>query len=85
VELAECARASLRRLGARLPGDESPYFNSPIVADRFEGSDASWIARELKAHRVLISARHNNLRVSPHFYNNEDDIQRLARALHSIL
>ena len=85
LELAECARASLRRLGARLPGDESPYFNSPIVAARFEGRDASWIAREMKARRVLISARHNNLRVSTHFYNNEEDIERLARELKSVL
>jgi len=85
LELAEATRAALRRLGAHLPGDESPHFRSPIVAARFEQRPASLLAQELKARRILVSARHNNLRVSTHFYNNEADIERLARALASIL
>jgi selenocysteine lyase/cysteine desulfurase len=30
---------------------------------------------------VLVAARHCNLRVSPHFYNDESDLARLAEAL----
>jgi selenocysteine lyase/cysteine desulfurase len=30
---------------------------------------------------VLVAARHGNLRVSPHFYNDEADLARLAEAL----
>ena len=85
LELAERTRKRLRRLGARLPSDESPHFVSPIVAARFEDRDASRMAQELKARKILISARHGNLRVSTHFYNNEEDIERLERGLRSLV
>jgi selenocysteine lyase/cysteine desulfurase len=32
---------------------------------------------------VLVAARHGNLRVSPHFYNNDQDLERLREALGS--
>jgi cysteine desulfurase/selenocysteine lyase len=80
-ELAELTRAALRRLGARLAYDESPHFDSGIVAARFERKDASQIARQLKTRNILISARHGNLRISTHFYNNEDDVKRLETEL----
>jgi selenocysteine lyase/cysteine desulfurase len=35
----------------------------------------------LQARKVLVAARHGNLRVSPHFYNDETDLARLAEAL----
>ena len=85
LELADYARASLRRLGARLPGDEQPHFESPIVAARFEEGDASAIARELRTRGVLISARHGFLRISTHFYNNEDDVDRLGSELRRLV
>ena len=84
MELAEATRAALRRLGAFLPSEHSPHFRSPILAARFEGKPAARLAQELKARRILVSARHNHLRVSTHFYNNEEDIERLARALESL-
>ena len=54
---------------------------SPIIAARFDGHDASELARRLKERRVLVSARHGNLRVSAHFYNTEQDLDRLAEEL----
>jgi selenocysteine lyase/cysteine desulfurase len=83
--LAHALRVRLRRLGAQLPYDESPHFDSPIIAARFEGSDASELARRLKERRVLVSARHGNLRVSAHFYNNEADFDRLEAELRPLL
>ena len=76
---AEC-RERLCALGA-----EVADFDSPIVAARFPGIDASPLARELKARRVLVSARHGNLRVSPHFYNNQQDLDRLESVLRECL
>jgi selenocysteine lyase/cysteine desulfurase len=32
-----------------------------------------------------VAARHGNLRVSPHFYNDEADLARLAEALSRVL
>ncbi len=85
MELAGRARAVLGGLGARLLSDEAPHYDSPIVAARFEGTDAGALARELKSRRVLVSARHGNLRVSTHFYNNEEDLERLRRELSTLL
>ncbi len=59
--------------------------NSPIVACRFPGRDASELSRALQAHSVLSSARHGFLRISVHLYNNEQDVQDLARALRELL
>ena len=81
LELADKTRDVLRRSGATLLSDSSPYYNSPIVTARFDGRDASAIARELQARKVLVAARHGNLRVSPHFYNNEADLERFGNAL----
>jgi cysteine desulfurase/selenocysteine lyase len=81
MQLAEKTRDVLRRAGATLPGDSSPHFDSQIVTARFDGRDSSAIARELRSHRVLVAARHGNLRVSPHFYNNEADLARLAETI----
>jgi selenocysteine lyase/cysteine desulfurase len=58
---------------------------SQIVAAKFPGQDPSRLAKELKARRVLVAARHGYLRVSPHFYNNDEDLQRLEAELRKLL
>jgi selenocysteine lyase/cysteine desulfurase len=57
---------------------------SPIVAARFESRDVSALAKALKEQRVLVAARRGNLRVSPHFYNNEQDLETFAAALRKL-
>ena len=78
--LAESARQRLRRLGA-----EALDRGSQIVAAKFASRDPSRLARELKTRRVLVAARHGHLRVSPHFYNNEEDLDRLEEELRAAL
>jgi selenocysteine lyase/cysteine desulfurase len=85
MELAGKTRDVLRAAGAVLLADGSPHYDSQIVTGRFAGRDAPAIARELQARKVLVAARHGNLRVSPHFYNNETDLARLAEALSCVL
>jgi len=81
MELVAKTRQVLRNAGGVLPGDSLPHYDSQIVTARFPGRDAPAMAREMAARRVLLAARHGNLRVSPHFYNNEADLQRLEEAL----
>ena len=79
--LARQVRERLRVLG----GEPLPYDDSAIAAAQFPGRDASELAVELKRRGILVSARHGQLRVSTHFYNNEEDISRLAYALRELL
>ena len=78
--LAGSARERLRRLGA-----EPEENGSHIVAAKFPGVDSSKLARELKSKGVLVAARHGFLRVSPHFYNHEGDLDRLEQELRLVL
>ena len=79
--LAARSREVLRDGGASFASDSLPYYDSPILAARFEGRDVSRLAERLHEDRVVVSARHGALRVSPHFFNNEADIERLGESL----
>jgi cysteine desulfurase/selenocysteine lyase len=80
LDLAAKGREMLRQLGARVAD-----CGSPIVAARFDGRDVSALARALKEQRVLVAARRGHLRVSPHLYNNEQDLEIFERALRALL
>jgi len=55
--------------------------HSPITAAHFPDVDPAVLVQRLKEHRILASARHGCLRLSLHFYNNEEDIDRLMAVL----
>src|SRR3984957_2787054 len=80
LDLASKTRTILRQLGATVADCASP-----IVAARFEHREVSALARTLKEQRVLVAARRGHLRVSPHLYNNEQDLEVLERALRALL
>lgn len=83
MTLAESARDRLHRLGAE--PSVVAGLPSPIVAVRFPGRDPSALVRALKERHVLVAARHGGLRVSPHFYNDESDLDRLEEELRRTL
>ena len=84
-QLAADCRDVLRGLGGKLLHDERPHFNSGIIAARFGEHDAADLARRLKERNVLVSARHGNLRVSVHFYNSQEDLDRLGNELEKLV
>ncbi|MBN9657179.1 MAG: aminotransferase class V-fold PLP-dependent enzyme [Acidobacteria bacterium] len=79
LALASKTRAALRSIG----GEPLPFEDTAIIASHLPGRDASAVARALKQEGVMVSARHGLLRVSTHFYNDEQDIERLIAALQS--
>src|SRR6185295_9215181 len=76
LELAGKAREMLRGLGAEINADDSP-----IVTAILPGLDSGELVRSLREQRILVSARHGRLRVSPNFYNDETDLETLQEAL----
>jgi cysteine desulfurase/selenocysteine lyase len=75
----------LRRAGGKLGADRDAHYESPVVTARFEGKDARQLVRDLHAKKILAAARHGNLRVSPHFYNDESDLDRFEQELRRII
>jgi cysteine desulfurase / selenocysteine lyase len=76
LELAGMTADILRRLGASIENE-----HTHIVAANWPDRDASALAKKLQEQRIVVSARHGNLRVSPHFYNTEADLEKLRLAL----
>lgn len=85
LALAAYARTRLRSTKAQLLADTSPLYEGAIIAARWPGADSVQLARDLKQRRILVAARHGNLRISTHFYNNERDVEALVEALHELL
>jgi selenocysteine lyase/cysteine desulfurase len=80
AELAARLRDALSDIGR--PVLELAKLNrSTIVAVPFEGADPQPLLAGLKERGITCSARDGNLRVAVHFYNHEDDIERLTGAL----
>src|SRR5918912_3082358 len=63
------------------PLEEERSRSSIIV---FKMPDALEIVRKLEEKKIVVSARGEGIRVSPHFYNNEEDIDILIRALRAL-
>jgi cysteine desulfurase/selenocysteine lyase len=80
LDLADKTRTIVRQLGATVAACASP-----IVAARFPNRDVSALTRALMEQRVVVAARRGHLRVSPHLYNNERDLEIFERALCALL
>lgn len=69
----------LQENGYRIYTPLEPESRSGIVT--FHHSNAPGLFEQLKSRRVHVSLRNGFIRVSPHFYNNEDDIDCLMELL----
>lgn len=83
MELADRLRDRLAESG-RPPLASPPENRSTIVALPLGDSDPAWLVERLKGKGVICRARDGNLRLSVHFYNNFDDIERLVAALEGV-
>src|SRR4051794_30019984 len=79
-ELAAALRVALADAGWD-PLDLPERNRSTIVSVPIAGSRSERLLAALAKHRVVGSVRDGNLRLSVHFYNHEDDIERLVNAL----
>jgi selenocysteine lyase/cysteine desulfurase len=81
LSVTEAACEQLRRSGAIVHGDRSPERTSGIVSFELPGQSPAAARKKLLELGVALSCRNGRLRISPHAYNNDDDIGRLVSAI----
>ncbi|AGA30492.1 aminotransferase class V-fold PLP-dependent enzyme [Singulisphaera acidiphila] len=85
LERAEAVREIARSAGWQVYGSTRGDDLSGIVALEREGVDPDVVVRRLRAAGVAVASRRGRLRISPHVYNNEEDLERLRMGLISDL
>jgi selenocysteine lyase/cysteine desulfurase len=81
LDLAEQVRELASSAGWQVHGSRRPGDLSGIVALERDGVDPAAAARRLREQGIVVCARRGKLRISPHVYNNADDLERLKTAL----
>jgi selenocysteine lyase/cysteine desulfurase len=76
LALADATADTLENLGALVA-----HRHTNIISARWENGAAARIHDALKKRRILVSARRGALRVSPHFYNDQSDLETLQTAI----
>jgi selenocysteine lyase/cysteine desulfurase len=70
---------SVKELNLQLQTPEEEQYRSGIV--NFKINEPQNVALKLGRKGIVVSARANGIRVSPHFYNTEEEIERLVKGI----
>ncbi|MBX6312016.1 MAG: aminotransferase class V-fold PLP-dependent enzyme [Isosphaeraceae bacterium] len=81
LDRAEAVREVARSAGWQIYGSTRPEDLSGIVALERAGVDPLAVVRRLRERGIALACRRGRLRISPHLYNNAEDLDRLAEGL----
>jgi cysteine desulfurase/selenocysteine lyase len=73
--LIEC----VKNLGLKLQTPEEPQYRSGVV--NFKIDKPKEVVQSLNRKGIIVSARAHGLRVSPHFYNTEEEIDKFVEEI----
>jgi cysteine desulfurase/selenocysteine lyase len=89
LSLTDTLIDGLQKLGLVLANSLNPKFRSGIVAFRFpedpQEKRLNALERHLFSKEIFVTVRRRNLRVSPHFYNTEQEIEILLKEVKNFL
>jgi selenocysteine lyase/cysteine desulfurase len=78
-DLTSSIKSAAKESGYVFGMPESPDRHGAMIS--LKSNDENGLVEALAADDIVTSCRAGNLRISPHFYNNDDDIETLFRAL----
>jgi cysteine desulfurase/selenocysteine lyase len=81
LEITDAACEKVRTAGAVIVSDRNPSRASGIVSFDLPGKDPQQVRAACRKDNVIVACRAGHLRVSPHVYTNEEDLERLVAAL----
>jgi cysteine desulfurase/selenocysteine lyase len=79
--LVQLLRRRLEEKGFEIITPVDPQRHAGIITARRPDIDASALFARLKQQGFLCSVRENRLRIAPHFYNTEEEVERFCAAL----
>ena len=81
-ELSDMLCDSLAAKNYDVVSSRKPGEKSAIVCIKHRGGiDSGEVFKKLESENVIVSARGDRVRIAPHFYNDQSDIERLVEAL----
>jgi len=83
LTLGEIASERLKAAGAEILNPRDGLHNTGIVCFRWPGEEPGAVRDRCLEQNVVLSCRGAGLRISPHGYNNADDLDQLIAALTS--
>ena len=81
LDRAQRVREIARSAGWDIYGSTQPEDHSGIVAIENHDIDPNAFVHSLRSQGIAVASRRGKVRVSPHLYNNEEDLERLFEAL----
>ena len=79
IKLTDYLIEAVKNLGLKLQTPEEKEYRSGIV--NFKIDRAQEITEKLRKKGIIVSARSHGIRVSPHFYNVEEEIDKLVEEI----
>lgn len=81
LALTDLLIEKLREKGYQIVSSLIPKERSGIVCFRSRRYSSAELCRRLTDNKVIVSDRAGSVRVSPHFYNSEEEIERMIEVL----